>query len=609
MSFFAVNTQLTVCWSILPTANPPVKADLDIHFTTPADAGTYTNDAVTTYTAPTATARGLVTYVFTPTTTGRYRIELSIGTDAAHVVQSIRELYIVDPPAHVIASQPKTALGPQVLPPDPEVPPGDPGTYALEDLAFLDIQTVSSAELSGNTGNGILDGWYQTWYILDAGVPAQSVPLSWGDYQEFGSIQEAFEHSTAKNFRWGFLNVPQIAGEDDPYSMFDNYNNPPVGEMNTSMEHVFPGETRGGTFFTVAWAGGLVDPGTARFFSSAEGGSGASPTEWNVTANDNDRIGIGLVGTRLPAVSANWTDELSNMWTAGTATFRYDWCSDGTNIYVGANNTEILRSTDGGTTFANCFDLGGVHTFTKITAGGGIVMAISSAERVFTSSNGGTNWVDRGLLPTTGSVNTLMFFDGTTDYFIVGGFLGGQYRLYRSTDGVTWTEFGTSIASNVKKGFPFIGDIGSGNEIFLGYQASAITRMAPTDANETAYQSPPSATDIRGFYVESGLTVFYDQTNGMIGYNGTTEYTHSVFHDVQAYRFGKDGTNIFAPYLNTLVYGTAAEWLTTDGMSYSKMPCSYDESVLKSGEPVKHGTDWIYAFRFKGKVYTNTGGI
>jgi hypothetical protein len=614
MSIHVINTTLTFCWAVPVNVIPLVKADFDIRLTLPDGTVTYTDDGVTTYTAPTATTQGEVTYdLAVGTNVGRHIVELMVGTSLAHVLQAQRRIYIVNPPSYIsLGFTHNPYQGPAVIPEIPPEPPGDPGTYELEDLAYLDIQTQASAELSGNTsGLGILDGWYQTYYFLDAGVPDQAVPLSWGDYQEYGSIREAFEHSTAMNFRWGYLDAPAIAGEDNPYSLLENTGKA-SGYMGTILEHWFPGETDNGTFFNITWDTGLADV-TDRFFFSAEGGapSNVIPTEYDVTANDNDRIGIGLVGTRLPSVTANWTAASSNQNSGiGVHTLKYDVAADASNIYISCNQGEILRSTDNGTTWADCFDLAGTQIFLKIVAGNGIVMAIDSTEVVYTSSNGGTNWTNQGALPQLGSVNTLQYFDGVTKYFIVGGFLGSAYRLYRTTDGITWTEFGTGITSNIKKAYPFIGDSGSGLELFLYYLDASITSLSPTDANETAFQTPTSATDIRSLYVENGLTIFRDSANGMIAYNGTTEYTHNGYNwDIDPILTPnyKEGTKIILSYRNLLLQGTSAEWLTQDGITLAKVPMTYDDFAI-GNRVVKQGANWVWVINVKGETYLNSVG-
>lgn len=119
MSILVVNTVITVRWSLSPNATPPLKTDFDIHLLTPANVGTYTDDGITTYIAPTATARGLATYTFTPTQLGKYEITLSTGIASDFIVDAHKKLYIVNPPAHVFTSVAKTTQGPEIIPPIP----------------------------------------------------------------------------------------------------------------------------------------------------------------------------------------------------------------------------------------------------------------------------------------------------------------------------------------------------------------------------------------------------------------------------------------------------------------------------------------------------------
>ena len=610
MSYFIVNTQLTFCWAVKATGSPPLKSDFDIHLVTPSDAGTYTNDGVTTYIAPTATQQGQVTFNFTPTVVGRHVVTLSVGTDAVFIVNAERKVYIVDPPAHVFASNPKLSQGPFVLPPDPPAPLGP---YTFADIAYLDISGVSSAELSGNNGNGVLD-WYSTFYYLDVGVPEQAVPSGWPGFGEFGSIREALEHAGPKHVLWTFLSAPAISGEPEPYAMLDN--DPSRGDdyFGTNLRHTFPGAITYAMNFNISFSQGLQDPANLRFMFSSESGGGSVPADWDVTVNDNDRFGVALDARTiptLPALSAGWTEQGSNLATAGTAAFRYKVASLNSRLYVSGNDGNILRSTNNGTTFSDCFNLAGAFNFTQLAAGNGIVMAISSTEEVFTSVDNGDNWVSQGTPTDWTNVYTLQYLDqGIYQVFVASVFANG-YKLFYSTNGVSWTEFGELITSNVKKAYPVINDVGNGKEIFLYYLTGEITKLFILDSNETTYQSPPSATSLRSIHVENGFTAFYDGTNGFIGYNGTTEYTQTLAYDISvgiesAIKIGQN--IIFYDSSNLAVYGTTSDWLSQDSVSIAKIPTAMDDFIL-GNRPVFDGVTYNFVMRNKLEVYRSDTGI
>lgn len=116
MSYHAINTTLTFTWAIRPLPDPPVKADFDIILILPDGTTTYTNDGITTYVAPTATAQGTVTYDLAVTSVGLHQVTLSIGENNDFVVHARREVYIVDPPSYITGGTPATTVrGPVVL--------------------------------------------------------------------------------------------------------------------------------------------------------------------------------------------------------------------------------------------------------------------------------------------------------------------------------------------------------------------------------------------------------------------------------------------------------------------------------------------------------------
>lgn len=512
--------------------------------------------------------------------------------------------YLLNPTSFILGT-PQT--------PDPPPPPGGPGSpFALALLGYLNIQTETQVELSGNNGPGILDGFFFVDYFLDTGVPDQSVPSTWPDFTQYATIREAFEHATQENFRWGYLSAPPIAGEDDPYVLLDN-ESIVAGELTNSVRHIFPGETQHSTFFSINWARGLRDQSLG-FLFSAETGSGGVPSEYDVQISDFAPMGFGLQGITLPDLSANWTEVTTNLWSVGSSTIKNMITSNAFDLFVACNQGEILKSTDNGTTFTNVFDLAGTQNFRLIFTGNDIVCAIDSTGRVFSSENGGTTWTDRGMPFTSGQPTTITFLNAGTSYFIVGGLLiNGTHRLFRSEDCITWTEFGDNIGSVSRKSRPLIADVGSGNEVFLYYLNDEITRLDPTDIVETVYQSPPLATSIRTLYVESGLTIYRNGSSSfMTGYNGTTEFTHGAsYHETHVDRntFRKENGVIFGTDRNLVIYGTKTEWLTTDGLTYKKMPTAYDDFSVK-GSPIFHDlSDYYYAFSDKHALYKNPLGI
>lgn len=117
MSIHLKDTVITFRWWLEPTDTPLVKADFDVLLQLPDGTETYTDDGITTYVAPTATAQGKVTFNHTVTTLGRYRATLTVGGSTSYTQQAVREIYVVNPPAGVLsAGTVETYRGPVELP-------------------------------------------------------------------------------------------------------------------------------------------------------------------------------------------------------------------------------------------------------------------------------------------------------------------------------------------------------------------------------------------------------------------------------------------------------------------------------------------------------------
>jgi len=118
MSFFEKDSTIIFTWGIAPTTSPLVKADYDITLVLPTGVSTYTDDGVTTYVAPTATASGSVTYNLTPALLGLYEVTLSTGDSDDHIIQAYRRVYVVTTPSYIInGATPTVSQGPRVQPP------------------------------------------------------------------------------------------------------------------------------------------------------------------------------------------------------------------------------------------------------------------------------------------------------------------------------------------------------------------------------------------------------------------------------------------------------------------------------------------------------------
>lgn len=97
------NTSITFHFVLQPSATPPAQTTYDIRITAPDGTVTYTDDALLTYVAPTATAQGSATYAHTVNAVGVWRFELCSGTKGVETVFQARDIFVcaslLTPPA------------------------------------------------------------------------------------------------------------------------------------------------------------------------------------------------------------------------------------------------------------------------------------------------------------------------------------------------------------------------------------------------------------------------------------------------------------------------------------------------------------------------------
>jgi hypothetical protein len=83
---YIVGTEITITWILEVNASPPPESSYDITFVPATLAGTYTDDGLLSYIAPTADFPGSVTFSFLPTSAGLFKFRLTTGTGATHTV-------------------------------------------------------------------------------------------------------------------------------------------------------------------------------------------------------------------------------------------------------------------------------------------------------------------------------------------------------------------------------------------------------------------------------------------------------------------------------------------------------------------------------------------
>lgn len=171
---YVLNTTVTVEFILQPSATPPAQADYDMIVITPAGSYSYTDSALTTYTAPTATAQGKGTFDILVNELGKWEIKLVTGTGAIYQEISEIEIYIVSPIAPVLDAQfnRELLLTEAIFPPPGTIPPG----Y----VNVAEVITTRDTDYAGGVS-----------IRLKTGAGAQAVPADWVGYTGHADIAAA----------------------------------------------------------------------------------------------------------------------------------------------------------------------------------------------------------------------------------------------------------------------------------------------------------------------------------------------------------------------------------------------------------------------------------
>ena len=165
-----VDVQQTIRFVIPPNEAPPAESTYDVQVQKP-DGTLYTDSALTAYVAPTATAQGSATYVFTPDIAGRWVMIMSTGAGAANTVDSGVEIYVV--PALPSLGGGVTALNRQIVdgrsglsfpapPTTIDYPVYDSTALALEDIYGIGYDGVDTIVVAGRNFTTNYRGLWKT---------------------------------------------------------------------------------------------------------------------------------------------------------------------------------------------------------------------------------------------------------------------------------------------------------------------------------------------------------------------------------------------------------------------------------------------------------------
>jgi hypothetical protein len=214
---YILGNEITVSWVLAPTDSPLLASDYDISFVPSTLDGTYTDDGIINYVAPSEFYSGCLQYKFTPIADGHYRLALTTGAGGYTGDWTIENWATVNWGYFVGVAgdlSPTDIEGVEVL---LLIYHATPGLYLQMD-GSVQIPSVGAGDievtLEGYTNNPVILSWNGTGNQYEQGGP--DTPLSdfivANENNTIGvTINADYEVLNEKDF-WVFLSAPISVG-------------------------------------------------------------------------------------------------------------------------------------------------------------------------------------------------------------------------------------------------------------------------------------------------------------------------------------------------------------------------------------------------------------
>ena len=328
--------------------------------------------------------------------------------------------------------------------------------------------------------------------------------------------------------------------------------------------------------------------------------------EWDIDVPYGDiRQFEKLNSGRILALGSSWNAFQANVITDSVAFILYSdnngstwdslWCdlpeilstfsfADDNNGWMGGNENEIYKTTDGGITWQLIYSEINPDTFSSISKIKAIdplkVFAVTTKGKIISSSNGGINWDTASIVPYSyyESNFNINFIDDQK------GFVFGPDLWITTNSGINWNKGDDSIKPNFFKiqflneniGFGIGGDGYNGGSSFYKTSDGGYSWAKLYDGNpNSSFNGFFMMDSLKGWLTE--FNQLFKSTNG--GYEWTEVFVDTLLEFMRGIEFFNDDLGILFE-VSQRFNNYTLNYLTTDGgESWQKYQMS-DEPFL-----------------------------
>lgn len=262
-------------------------------------------------------------------------------------------------------------------------------------------------------------------------------------------------------------------------------------------------------------------------------------------------------------LNAQWTLQTAPVVTSGSSisspTDQVCWVAGGSAI--------IVRTTNGGTTWAQCASVGlagdvyNIFAIDDLTA---FCTTSPAATFVYKTTDGGATWT-QVFTQTGGFVDIIWFFDATNG-IIIGDPVGGRWTIFKTTNaGTTWDSTGSYLVAPAGEAGWNNASFSNGNEFYFGTNKNKIYHSTNKGGSFTAIPVPTIANTF-GIWFNSLTDGMVTGTTGVSTTNGGTTWSPMTLQGTSGTVYSVVGSgNVWTYCRGAAIYTTTdngATWTT-----------------------------------------------